>query len=49
MPWEFPFLRPAATHRQAVNDGTDWFAVLGDPNSDETEPRIGVKTKWVWK
>ena len=37
------------TYREAVREGVDWFVILGDPNTDHTQPRIGVKTKWVWK
>jgi hypothetical protein len=35
------------TYRQAVRQGEDLFIILGDPNTDHTQPRIGVKTKWV--
>jgi hypothetical protein len=37
-----------ATYRQAVRAGTDWFIILGDPNTDDTQARLAFQTKWVW-
>jgi len=35
------------TYREAVREGEDWFIIIGDPNTDKTQPRIAFKTKWV--
>ena len=38
-----------ATYRQALRDGVDWFVILGDPNTEDTQARIALKTKLVGK
>ena len=37
------------SYRQVVRRGTDLFIILGDPNADQTESRLAVKTKWVYR
>ncbi len=36
------------SYRQAVRRGTDFFVILGDPNAEDTQNRLAVKTKWVY-
>ena len=37
------------SYRQAVRRGTDFFVILGDPNTDNTEERLAAKMKWVYQ
>jgi hypothetical protein len=37
------------TYREAVREGLDWFVIFGDPNTNDTQSRMAVKTKWIWK